>query len=92
MCVRLTLFQSTAILLDKFKSNMVRRHLLERLFFHDLINLNGSLRGFADLLQDNSTPDKRAVTQLLAETTERIIDEIETQRIISAAENGDLAV
>lgn len=43
-------------------------------------------------MQDNSTPDKRAVTQLLAETTERIIDEIETQRIIRAAENGDLAV
>jgi hypothetical protein len=49
MCVRLALFQSTAILLDKFKSNMVRRHLLERLFFHGLININGSLRGFADL-------------------------------------------
>jgi signal transduction histidine kinase len=92
MCVRLTLFLSTTILLDKFKSNMERRHLLERLFFHDLLNLTGSLRGFADLLQDNSTPDKLAVTQLLAETTEHIIDEIETQRIISAAENGDLAV
>ena len=92
MCVRLVLFLSTAVLLDKVKTNMERRRLLERLFFHDLLNLTGSLRGFAELLQDNRLHDKVAVTQLLAETTERIIDEIETQRIISAAESGDLAV
>jgi len=91
MSVRLVLFLSTTVLLDRFRTNMERRRLLERLFFHDLLNLTGSLRGFAELLQDNSMHDKAAVTQLLAETTERIIDEIETQRIISSVEGGDLA-
>lgn len=92
MTVRLGLFLITTILLDKFKTNMERRRLLERLFFHDLLNLTGSLRGFTELLQDDALSDKQTVYQLLGETTERIIDEIETQRIISAAENGDLTV
>lgn len=92
MSVRLGMFLLICILLDKFKSNLERRRLLERLFFHDLLNLTGSLRGFAELLQDEDLQDKQQVTKLLEEATERIIDEIETQQILSAAESGELTV
>ena len=92
MTMRLGLFLLVSILLDKFKSNLERRRLLERLFFHDLLNLTGSLRGFAELLQDEDLPDKQQVTKLLEEATERIIDEIETQQLLSAAEEGELTV
>lgn len=92
MTVRLGIFLLVAILLDKFKSNVERSRLLERLFFHDLLNLAGSLRGFIELLQDGDLQDKQQVTKLLEETTEHIIDEIETQQILSAAENRKLTV
>ncbi len=92
MMVRLGFFLLVTILLDKFKSNVERSRLLERLFFHDLLNLAGSLRGFIELLQDGDLQDKQQVTKLLEETTEHIIDEIETQQILSAAENRKLTV
>ncbi|MGK2943684.1 MAG: ATP-binding protein [Desulfuromonadales bacterium] len=92
MTVRLGIFLLVTILLDKFKSNVERSRLLERLFFHDLLNLAGSLRGFIELLQDGDLQDKQQVTKLLEETTEHIIDEIETQQILSAAENRKLTV
>lgn len=92
MAMRLAVFLMITTLLDKFKSNLERRRMLERLFFHDLLNLTGSLRGFAELLQDEELPDKQQVTRLLEEATERIIDEIENQQLLSAAEDGELAV
>ncbi len=92
MSMRLAVFLLISTLLDKFKSNLERRRLLERLFFHDLLNLTGSLRGFAELLQDDSQKDKQQISKLLEEATERIIDEIETQQVLSAAENGELTV
>lgn len=92
MMVRLGSFLLVTILLDKFKSNVERSRLLERLFFHDLLNLAGSLRGFIELLQDGNLQDKQQVTRLLEETTEHIIDEIETQQILSAAEHRKLTV
>lgn len=92
MTVRLGFFLLVTVLLDKFKSNLERSHLLERLFFHDLLNLAGSLRGFIELLQNGDLQDKQQVTKLLEETTERIIDEIETQQILTAAESRKLTV
>lgn len=90
MAVTMCMFLLTTVLLDQFKNNMERRRLLERLLLHDLLNLTGSLRGFAELLQDGTVPDKKNICRFLGEITERIIDEIETQLVIGAAENGDL--
>ena len=72
-------------------SHEKRRQALERLFFHDILNLAGGIRGFADMLLDPVVDDPHP--QLLGQihqTAERIIDEIQAQRTLVAAENQDL--
>ena len=72
-------------------SHEKRRRALERLFFHDILNLAGGIRGFADMLLDPASDDPHP--QLLGQihqAAERIIDEIQAQRTLVAAENQDL--
>jgi signal transduction histidine kinase len=74
-------------------SHEKRRQVLERLFFHDLLNLAGVIQGYAALLSDPRGPDQAArITENLFEAARRLIEEIEAQRELSAAENGDLLV
>jgi len=90
MLVRFGFFLVTTLLVVRLVQSQRRRRLLERLFFHDLLNLAGSLRGFAELLQDDTLPDRTEIVQLLERTADRIIDEIETQQVVSSAESGEL--
>ncbi|MEZ4601538.1 MAG: HAMP domain-containing sensor histidine kinase [Syntrophotaleaceae bacterium] len=71
-------------------SHQKRRRVLERLFFHDILNVVGSIRGFAELLQSYRSEDREAIYGLIKVAAEQTIDEIETQRILSAAENNEL--
>ncbi len=73
-------------------SHEKRRRTLERIFFHDLLNVAGSIRGFAELLRDYDPADKKTIFSLIHSTAERIIEEIETQRTIGAAESHELQV
>jgi signal transduction histidine kinase len=92
MSVRLGFFLLTTWLVVILNRNIQRRRFMERLFFHDLLNLTGSLRGFAELLQSGDVADREEVAGLLEAAADRIIDEIETQQALTAAENGDLQV
>ncbi|BCR04108.1 sensor histidine kinase [Desulfuromonas versatilis] len=67
-----------------------RRRTLERIFFHDILNVAGSIRGFAELLRDYDPADKQGIFNLIHATAGRVIDEIEAQRTITAAENHEL--
>jgi signal transduction histidine kinase len=74
-------------------SHEKRRQVLERLFFHDILNLAGVIMGYAELLSDPRHPDQVVqITQTLAEASHRLVEELEAQRELSAAENGDLVV
>jgi signal transduction histidine kinase len=75
-------------------SHQKRRAVLERLFFHDVLNEAGVALGCAHLLQDEPAPNERVAEfrAMLTGSVERMIDEIKTQRELSAAENGDLVV
>lgn len=92
MATRLLFFLVTVYLLTELQEARLRRRLFERLFFHDLLNLAGSLRGFAELLQNDELPERRQVVDLLHGAAERIIDEIETQRLVTSVEGGELQV
>jgi signal transduction histidine kinase len=70
-------------------SNEKRRQVLERIFFHDLLNTAGSIYGIVQLM----TSDPAAAADLkgdLASAAETLVAEIKSQRLLLAAENNDL--
>jgi signal transduction histidine kinase len=73
-------------------SHEKRRRVLERAFFHDLLNIAGGLRGFVELLRE-SPPDEVAETrEWIYAISQHLIEEINTQKQLAAAENNDLSV
>jgi len=73
-------------------SHEKRRRSLESIFFHDMLNMVGSIRGFAELLRDYDLPDRAEVCGLIHAAAERVVDEIVAQRTLAAAESRELQV
>lgn len=68
-----------------------RRQVLERIFFHDIGNTAGNIRGLAELLTNGQNGDRR-FAEMVYQASDRLLDEIEAQRQLLAAEEGDLEV
>lgn len=73
-------------------SHEKRRRVLERIFFHDILNVAGSIRGFAEYLLQFSPANREEIYTLIKSASEQAIEEIECQRLIAAAENHELQV
>jgi K+-sensing histidine kinase KdpD len=74
-------------------SNEKRRHNLERIFFHDILNSAGSLNGLLTLLKDGTDPEEaRELIDISEEASRNLIEEIMLHRQIRSAESGDLSV
>jgi len=72
-------------------SDLKRREALERVFFHDLLNSIGGLNGLLTILKEGTSPEEtKKLINLSEESSRNIIDEIQLQRQIRAAENGEL--
>ncbi|TVM18783.1 histidine kinase [Oceanidesulfovibrio indonesiensis] len=71
-------------------SNEKRRRILERIFFHDLMNTVGGLRNLVELLRDDLPKEQRKIAQIVYDVFRNMVDEIETQKLLLAAETGDL--
>jgi hypothetical protein len=70
-----------------------RRAALERIFFHDLLNSVGGLNGLLNLLKEGTTPEEsRTLIDLSEKASQNILEEIQLQRQIREAENGELKV
>lgn len=69
-----------------------RRLALERTFFHDILNLVGSIRGFAELMEIDDNIDPMDVSRRIQQASQRVIDEIDAQRVLLAVEKGELKV
>jgi K+-sensing histidine kinase KdpD len=81
--------QFTVCVLKDISSDK-RRRLLERVFFHDVLNTAGGIHGIAELLQQHLEPDKdMEYRQWMLELTARLIEEINHQKRLLAAEQGD---
>lgn len=70
-------------------SDAKRRHLLERVFFHDVLNTAGSVSGIAALLADEPALTYDLKDDLL-HSAESLVSEIKSQRLLLAAESGEL--
>lgn len=69
-----------------------RRNILERMFFHDLLNLAGGLQGLLEILPGLPAGEAAEVQRLAAEVSVEMRDEIIAGRALSAAERGELQV
>jgi signal transduction histidine kinase len=69
-----------------------RQQMLERVFFHDIMNTLGGLRGVAELVRrDDVLPaeDQHRYRDWLLELVEQMVEEIDQQRKLLAAERGE---
>lgn len=69
-----------------------RRAVLERLFFHDVLNSAGGLKGVIEILPElkpDELPEMNGIARHLAE---QLLEEIQSQRDLAAAERGELPV
>ncbi len=65
-----------------------RRQVLERIFFHDLRNTATIIHGAVELLQYQA--EEVPASRMLNQASRKLIDEIDTQQQLLAAENGRL--
>lgn len=71
-----------------------RRATLERIFFHDVLNTAGGVKGLADLMVLGEVPEAgiKQMAGMLSDCADQLVGEISAQRMLSAAESGDLQV
>lgn len=74
-------------------SNEKRRKILERVFFHDIINTASGLQGLLHLLSEEpDSEDSKELIDLATVSADQLLEEILSQRSLVAAENGELVV
>jgi signal transduction histidine kinase len=71
-------------------SDEQRRRLLERMFFHDVLNSAGGLHNLLRLLPKLSTAQAASLTHSAEHLAAQVVEEIQAQRDLAAAERGDL--
>jgi len=72
-------------------SDEKRREILERVFFHDILNSAGGIAGLSSVLKE--VEDKEEIIDIantINKAAENLVDEIQMQRQLSAAERGAL--
>jgi signal transduction histidine kinase len=73
-------------------SSEKRREVLERVFFHDVINTAGSIHGLASILVEQDGIPAHLETEYknwLVRLSGTLVDEVRSQRKLLAAENGE---
>ncbi len=69
-----------------------RRCMLERFFFHDVINTAIGVRGLADLLVDAEGKQASEIQGMIVASAAALVEQIQSQRLLTMAENKDLPV
>jgi signal transduction histidine kinase len=69
-----------------------RRSVLERMFFHDVLNTAAGVRNLLEVLPALSDQYRQETTQLAFQLVQYLIEEIEAGKDLAAAERGELAV
>lgn len=72
-------------------SHEKRRRVLERIFFHDIMNTAVALRGLSELLADSDPVDapRTEMVRMVHSSAEKLVDEIQAQKDLTAAENNE---
>lgn len=75
-------------------SHESRRRALERAFFHDIMNRAFAVEGVANTLAEPglSEAEREDFTTMLGVAVRGLVEEVKSQRVLLAAESGELAV
>lgn len=77
-------------------SGELRRRVLERVFFHDVLNTAGGLQGLARILWEDANGEEDSeeawVRKSVFDLSNQLVNDIQSQRAIAAAEAGELQV
>jgi len=67
-----------------------RRAVLEKIFFHDIMNTAGGINGVIQLLRNADRNELNELVDLVQNASQTMVEEINAQREILAAESGEL--
>jgi len=84
-------YQETEFVVLSFKdiSDEKRRMVLEKLFFHDILNTAGGLRGFIEFIEETENPEEsKQYIKTASRLSDILIEEIQAHRQLLAAERG----
>ena len=75
-------------------SHEKRREALERIFYHDVMNTASGVQGLSEMMAQGQLPTEgiREAAGIMSQSAEQLVEEIDAQRALSAAETGDLEV
>ncbi|MCD4676745.1 MAG: HAMP domain-containing histidine kinase [Desulfobacula sp.] len=88
----LLLNEKFTLFIVKDNSNEKRRRVLERIFFHDILNTAGGIHGLLELMKDASEDEMNEYLDLAESSSDTLVEEINAQRDILAAENKNLEI
>jgi len=74
-------------------SDKKRKKILEKTFFHDILNTAGGVIGFSRMLKDNLKDgdlENYEMAEVLYDISDNLIKEIKSQQLLLAAENNNL--
>ena len=69
-----------------------RRAIIEKIFFHDVLNVAAGLQGFFEIFDSIDEEEQQSFIKMGSSLCQQIIDEIGTQRLLTHAENHELVV
>jgi K+-sensing histidine kinase KdpD len=75
-------------------SDKKRREILEKTFFHDIMNTVGGVYGYVKILQKRlrNNPEEQKIANIATNLTDRLIKEIKSQQVLLDAENNKLTL
>jgi len=74
-------------------SDEKRKQNLERAFFHDILNSAGGISGLTSVLEITEDPvEMNEMARIINRGANNLIEEIKSQRLLSAAESGELVL
>jgi len=69
-----------------------RRAIIEKIFYHDVMNVASGLQGFFEIFDSVDADEQKEFIQMGASLCQQIIDEIGMQRLLTQAENQELVI
>jgi hypothetical protein len=69
-----------------------RKAMIERIFFHDILNTAGGLSNIFEILEIVDEKEREELLNIASSLSQQIVDEITTQRLLMQAENASLVV
>lgn len=74
-------------------SHEKRKNILEKVFYHDVLNSAGSISGLSSILKELEDPDEKAeIASLISRACDNLVNEIQSQKQLVSAERGELII